>query len=252
MSGERGYQHDFSTLHPDCMYDEGARLRKAQTMVAVLRDYFGERLAACRLLDIGCSTGFLSNHLSDHVAHATGIDIDEGAVAHARERFVKPNLSYSVGDAMHTGLDANGFDVVICAQIYEHVPDAAQLLREIRRVLKPGGVCYFAANNRLDPWEHHYHLPLLSVIPRSWGHVYLRLAGKGTFYYEKHLTYWTLRRMARDFELIDYTGKLINDPERFLVQYMVKPGSIKQRLGLWVLRYAYGFFPGYIWLLRKP
>ena len=71
------------------------------------------------------------------------------------------------------------------------------MMEEIRRVLTPGGVCYFAAGNRLTLMEPHYHLPLLSILPKTIGHIYVRLAGKANSYYETHLIIWGLRRLQR-------------------------------------------------------
>ena len=82
------------------------------------------------------------------------------------------------------------FDIVICSHVYEHVPDPERMFDQIHRVLKPGGVCYFSAGNRLMWNEPHYDLPLLSVLPRPLAHLYIRLAGKADRYHEKHLTYW--------------------------------------------------------------
>ncbi len=143
------------------------------------------------------------------------------------------------------------FDVLICAQIYEHVPNSSTLLSEIHRVLKRGGICYFSAGNRLSINEPHYRLPFLSVIPRPLAHLYLRLAGRGTFYYEKHLSYWGLKALVRRFEIIDYTSRIVMDPELFHAGYMIRPGTLKARLARLVLRTAYWAFPGYVWLLRK-
>jgi ubiquinone/menaquinone biosynthesis C-methylase UbiE len=146
----------------------------------------------------------------------------------------------------------NSFDVVICSQIYEHVPDAGQMMEQIFRVLKPEGVCYFAAGNRLSIEEHHYNLPFLSVIPRPLGHLYLRLTGKGKYYYEKHLSYWGLKWLVKQFEIIDYTTKVINDPEKFDVAYMLEPDSTKQKVSQFIVKRLYWLCPGYIWLLKKP
>jgi len=123
---------------------------------------------------------------------------------------------------------------------------------QIYRVLKPEGVCYFAAGNRFSIEEHHYQLPFLSVIPRPLGHLYLRLAGKGRYYYEKHLSYWGLKSLVSRFEVIDYTVKVICDPEQFDVSYMLEPGSKKHKVAKFVVNWLYWVCPGYIWLLRKP
>jgi SAM-dependent methyltransferase len=144
------------------------------------------------------------------------------------------------------------FDIVICAHVYEHVPDAKKLLEEIFRVLKPGGVCYFAAGNRLMWNEPHYNLPLLSVLPRPLAHLYIRLAGKANYYHEKHLSYWGLRSLVKDYNCQDYTVRIVKDPAKFHIDYMLVPGSLKAKIARIILSNFYWLSPGYIWLLSKP
>ena len=245
------YQFGFSALHSDSMYDHESRTRKARTMVAVLGDFWGPDLKSLKLLDIGCSTGVISNVLSNHFGYVTGIDIDQPAVAYASEKFRKDNLSFLQSDSLNINQPDNQFDVVICAQVYEHVPSANRLLAEIHRVLKPGGVCYFAAGNRLQLIEPHYNLPFLSVIPRKMAHAYVRLTKKGYSYYEKHLSYWGLKRLVLRFDYIDYTRKIMEDPEKYHAEYMIPVGSLKQRMALKIIKHIPWLSPGYVWLLKK-
>lgn len=248
---KRGYQHSFSEMHYDAMHHREGREKKARTMIAVLRDYFTNDLKNLYVLDIGSSTGIIDNFLSDHLKELVGIDIDEKAVAFAQQNFKKSNLSFFVDDAMNLNFNSNTFDVVICAQIYEHVPDQEKLLSEIFRVLKPRGVCYFAAGNRLDIIEHHYNLPFLSILPKPLAHLYLRVSGRGKYYYEKHLSYWGLKKLVKNFQLIDYTRKIINAPEFFFAEYMLQQGSLKKIIAQLVVNYAYWLCPGYVWILKK-
>jgi SAM-dependent methyltransferase len=146
---------------------------------------------------------------------------------------------------------AECFDGVICAQVYEHVPDADRLMAEIHRVLKPGGVCYFAAGNRLQVMEPHYRLPFLSWLPRRLSHRYVRLAGKAPFYYERHFSYPGLKRLVRRFRRIDYTVRMIENPQRYGLSYMLPEGALKTRIARLVARRLYALCPGYIWLLEK-
>lgn len=248
---ERPYQYDFSSAFP-AMRDTLGRERKARTMVAVLAHFLGGGLGALRLLNVGGSMGIIDNVLAEHFGTVVGVDIDAAAIEHAQRAYRRDNLAFQVGDAMALNFADNAFDVVVCSHVYEHVPDSRRMMVEILRVLKPGAVCYFAAANRLVWREPHYGLPLLSVLPRSLAHGYMRLAGKGRYYHELHLTYWGLRKLVERFQLHDYTRRILSDPEAFGAAYMLKRGSPKARLATAIARHAYWLLPSYIWLLRKP
>ena len=93
---------------------------------------------------------------------------------------------------------------------------------------------------------------MLSLPPKPIGHLYLRLAGKGTHYYENQRFVWGLRRLVAKFELIDYTRRIIEDPLTFSATEMIKPGGLKQKLALAALDWAYWLCPTYVWILAKP
>jgi ubiquinone/menaquinone biosynthesis C-methylase UbiE len=247
----REYQYNYSKLKP-AVFNNDLRLRKAETIVRVCQDFTrSEDLSQLHLLDVGSSSGIIDNYLADFFGQVTGIDIDEPAMAHARGTFSKDNLSFQQGDAMQITLADNSIDAVVCTQIYEHVPNAELMFNEIYRVLKPGGFCYFAGNNRIMLMEPHYHLPLLSLLPRPLAHHYMRLTGKGDYYHEKHFTSWTLKRLCRDFHIVDYSEKVIADPDKFGVAYMLAPGTLKWRAARTMARFAKWATP-LIWVLQKP
>lgn len=248
---DRGYQYDFSVQN-GAMFDVEGRTRKAETMVRVLEDFAGARIGDMDLLNVGGSAGIIDHHLAQRFRHVVGIDIDENAIRFAASRYSRPNLEFRLGDALALDYPDARFDVVVCSQVYEHVPDAARMMAEIRRVLKPGGLCYFAAGNRLMWNEPHYNLPLLSVLPRPLAHRYVRWAGKARHYHELHYTLWGLRRLVAGFEVHDYTRAMARDPVRFGVDYMIPPAGPKHVAVNFVARFLYWMMPGYIWLLEKP
>lgn len=248
------YQRNYTEnpVAKENMYDEEGREAKARKIVAVLDDHCDD-ISSLSVLDVSCSTGIMSRYLSRYFAKVTGIDIDMGAIEFAGSNNDLQNVDFHVMDALHTTFPDECFAVVICNQMYEHVPDAAQLLNEIRRILVPGGVCYFGATNRLKIIETHYgRLPFLSYLPKPLANLYLRVLGRGDYYYENLYTYWSLKRLCGDFDVTDYTEKVIRRPERFGIADMLKSGSKQQRLALVLLRFAYWLSPGYIWLLQKP
>jgi len=251
MKTNRGYQYNFSEMVHRQMYDVKGRERKAKTMIAVLRDFFKPDLKSLSALDVGSSTGIIANFCSNYFGKVIGIDIDEAAIKYANRTHKKDNLEFIKSDSMAMEFQESEFDVAICAQVYEHVPDANKLIQEIYRVLKPGGICYFAAGNRLNINEAHYNLPFLSVIPRPFAHIYIKAAGKANFYYEKHLSYWGLKSLVRAFKIVDYTKQIIENPDLFHADYMIQKGSKKARLAKLIVNHAYFLCPTYIWLLQK-
>jgi len=250
MSMERNYQYSYSQLKPS-LFDTDKRVLKAETIVRVCQDFLKRQdLSDLHLLDVGSSNGIIDNHLAKHFGRVSGIDIDEPAMAHARATFVRDNLEFHYGDAMNISVASNSIDVVVCTQIYEHVPDAKTLFREIHRILKPGGFCYFSGNNRLMLMEPHYHLPFLSMLPRALAHRYVKLAGRAEYYHEKHYSWWTLRRMCKQFTVVDYSAAVVADPRKFAVDYMLPEGSAKWQVANLISRYAKWASP-MMWILQK-
>jgi 2-polyprenyl-3-methyl-5-hydroxy-6-metoxy-1,4-benzoquinol methylase len=234
------------------MHDVVGRERKARTMVSILEDFIQKPLKELCLLNVGGSAGIIDNYLADYFKSVISIDIDELAIKQAKEIFSKENLDYQQGDAVNLQFEDNSFDVVVCSQVYEHVPSAEKMMAEISRVLVPGGICYFAASNRIMWNEPHYNLPLLSVIPRRLAHIYIRWAKKADYYHELHYSYWGLKKLVKSFYLHDYTEKVLHDPVKFGIDYMVKPGSAKATIAKIISSKFVWFSPGYIWLLEKP
>ena len=250
MTETRGYQTDFSA-HNDYVFDLEDRRRKAKTIRCVLEEELGS-IDSVRVLNVGGGAGAIDYCLAPCVKQVISVDIDQQSMKHGAENFSQENLSYSVADGMKLPFIDNQFDVVLCSHVYEHVPDANVLMSEIMRVMSSEGRCYFAAGNRFQVMEPHYKLPFLSVFPKPVGDFYMRLAGKGDEYYEKHLSLSGLRKLVKDFEVVDYTERILVNPEKYAAAYMIGPGSLKQRFAIWLYRYLTFVFPGYIWLLKKP
>lgn len=182
---------------------------------------------------------------------AIGLDIDQEAVQYAGAHSSLPHVQFLIADAMALPFGDNSIDIIICNHVYEHVPDAEQLMEEICRILKKEGICYFSAGSKYMILEGHYGLPFLSWLPKPLGHLYLKVTGKGSFYYEGHLSLRGLKRLVRKFRIHDYTLQVIRDPEKFSATDLFRTKSLYYR---WVRRLApllYPWIPTYIWVLTK-
>jgi SAM-dependent methyltransferase len=244
------YQERFSETHAAEMFDAESRRSKAAKAVAILQDCIGD-LSRLSLVDLGCSNGLMTKFYGESFKEVIGLDIDAPGIAFAQANNTAPNIRYELTDGMDTGLSDASIDVVTCTHVYEHVPDATRLLDEIYRVLRPGGACLFIAGNRVTWMEADNHLPLLSVVPRRLADRYVRLAGKGERYYEKTRTLWGLRKLVSRFEVRDYTLRVLQEPERFHMTELVRPGTLKQKASILALRSAYWLSPTFIWVLVK-
>jgi ubiquinone/menaquinone biosynthesis C-methylase UbiE len=246
---EYQYQYNYSDRHT-ILYNNDERQQKANKIISVLKDYVKGNLKDLKLIDVGSSTGIMTSLLSEYFSETVGIDIDEKAVKFAKDNFENDHLHFSVHDCMNIDFADNSFDVVNCSHIYEHVPDSKRLMSEIHRILKPGGICFFAAGNRIIFIETHYKLPLLSVMPKWMSHKYIKLFKKADFYYENLLTYWGLKKLVSNFEVTDYTRDVIKNPTKFYATEMIK-NKFTRSIFLIILRIAYWACPTYIWVLKK-
>ncbi len=103
-----------------------------------------ERLRPGQLaLDVACGAGFGLEMLSRAGVRAIGVDYDHAPLAHIRDR-----RSVVQADATCLPFNDNWFDAVVSFETIEHVYDAAALVAEFRRVLKPGGQLLLSTPNR--------------------------------------------------------------------------------------------------------
>lgn len=249
MTSKRGYQLHLSR-GDTALRDRQGRGQKFTKILSILRD-FGLETPVLSCLDIGCSSGIITSFLGDHFSETIGIDIDQEAMQYAHAHASSSRVQFLVGDAMALPLPGSSMDVVICNHIYEHVPDAKQLMDEIYRVLRKGGVCYFAAGNKHILMEGHYHLPFLSWVPKPLAHLYLRGCGKGNFYYEQHLSLRGLRELVQKFKIHDYTLSIIQNPHKFFATDLLDTETFFYRCVRWMAPCLYRWIPTFVWILEK-
>jgi ubiquinone/menaquinone biosynthesis C-methylase UbiE len=94
-----------------------------------------------RVLEVGCGVGTDGAQFAKAGADYTGIDLTEAAVDLTRRRFEIFNLpgTFRVADAEKLDCPDNSFDLVYSHGVLHHTPDTAAAIREVHRVLRPGG-----------------------------------------------------------------------------------------------------------------
>jgi 2-polyprenyl-6-hydroxyphenyl methylase/3-demethylubiquinone-9 3-methyltransferase len=106
--------------------------------------------AGLDVLDLGCAGGFMAEALTENGARVTGIDPAAQAIEAARARAaqVGQEIHYDVGVGEALPYADASFDRVVCVDVLEHVADLGQVLAEVARVLRPGGLFLYDTINR--------------------------------------------------------------------------------------------------------
>ena len=102
-----------------------------------------------RILELGCGTGLFwqeNRHRLPFGTELTLTDISEGMLQSAHQSLEGVPFESRVADAQSLPFPDASFDLVIANHMLYHVPDIDLPVREIRRVLRPGGFLYAATN----------------------------------------------------------------------------------------------------------
>jgi 2-polyprenyl-6-hydroxyphenyl methylase / 3-demethylubiquinone-9 3-methyltransferase len=102
------------------------------------------------VLDLGCGGGFLAEEFARDGFAVTGIDPAARSVEAARKHAAENNLAidYRIGRGEALPFPDGFFDVIACCDVLEHVDDLHQVIREVARTIKPGGVFFYDTVNR--------------------------------------------------------------------------------------------------------
>jgi 2-polyprenyl-3-methyl-5-hydroxy-6-metoxy-1,4-benzoquinol methylase len=187
-------------------------------------------------LDVGSSSGVISNFLAGQFKNVTAVDIDENAIKIAKNKFKKKNLRFMITNIEELEFKSDSFDIIICNQVYNFVENPKKLMSEIHRVLKPNGTCFFGARNKFAIIEPQYNLPFGSWFPS------ILPFGK------KYLSYSELRKLLEKFDIDDYTIKILKNPRKYGFKKLEKYSLLTK---YFPLKLFYNLIPNYIWMLEK-
>ena len=144
-------------------YDDFANAYAIENESSLLNAYY-ERPAVLelaadvqgrRVLDIGCGAGVLAEALMSSGAEVSGFDASQEMIALARKRLGgSADLRVSrLGEPLP--YEDDSFDDAVSSLVFHYLPDWSLALREVRRVLKPGGRLIMSVNHPiLYPWNH--------------------------------------------------------------------------------------------------
>jgi ubiquinone/menaquinone biosynthesis C-methylase UbiE len=158
-------------------YAEGKLTREARRPSAAHQEcerllVYLRRLAAkepgATTLDLGCGTGGLTVELATRGfdMYATDINIDFTEITQAKAKDRGATVQAVVAAAEELPFRNGTFDICIINNVLEHVVDWKTTIKEVARVIKPGGIAYFDAANRLYPLPNEVrYFPFFSYIP---------------------------------------------------------------------------------------
>jgi 2-polyprenyl-3-methyl-5-hydroxy-6-metoxy-1,4-benzoquinol methylase len=131
-----------------------------------------------RVLDVGCSSGYLAEPLSRRGCTVVGIELDPTAAQEAErwcERVVVGDL-----ETMELPLEPGSFDVAVCGDIVEHLRDPVAALARLRPLLEPGGKLVVSTPNvanwaiRLSLLAGRWQYTERGILDRTHTHLFTR------------------------------------------------------------------------------
>lgn len=106
------------------------------------------------ILDYGCASGLLVGELAKRGFNAYGLDISEEAIEFGKSQGVK-NLRVIDPDIHKIDFPGSFFDVILVLDVFEHLEDESWTLKEIYKVLKPGGIVISMVPAYTWMWSFH-------------------------------------------------------------------------------------------------
>lgn len=117
-----------------------------------------DRAGRARLLDVGCGTGFILRLAADLFDQIDGVDITQEMIARIPD--LGSHVRVQLAEAEKLPFDGNTFDVVTAYSVFDHLVDYRVTLKEILRVLKPGGIFYADLIPNREFWQTLIGIPI--------------------------------------------------------------------------------------------
>jgi len=102
------------------------------------------------VLDIACGEGYGSHLMAKKAKYVGGVDLDNVTVQAAAKKYQAPNLEFKQGNATEIPYEDHVFDVVVSFETIEHHDKHTEMMHEIKRVLKPSGICIISTPDKME------------------------------------------------------------------------------------------------------
>lgn len=252
MAAMKLFNIDYSLINPQ-VYDSSDGSRVARQIIAVLKNANpGFQFNKAHCLDLGGASGTIASHLAFLFLKTICLDIDKHAIKEGRRRYVDKKLTIKLYNGQNIPYPKDYFDIIVFRRVVSSLIKPQKLIREIYRVLKPGGLCYFEDVNKLSLLEPTYKLPFFTFFPPSVTRQVLLLLGIKKYYFGFYRTYWGLRSLFNEFIIIDFTPHIVKNPKKYKFIRLVPYSAIFSGIPLKLLSVLTLLSPNFIWVLKKP
>lgn len=201
------------------------------------------------VLDIGSSTGNISYELGKKVKKVVGVEPYKKTYLVSLKNNEQKNVKFynCLIENFNTSLK---FDLIIALTILEHMSNQDASLEKIFKLLKPNGLFYLTAPNKLWPYDYHHRLPFIMWMPLWMANVYVRISKKGESFKDSSYarTYFGVKKLFNKFSW-KYEFFLPEENASYLGLGFVKDGSLEERLRKLGIRLI-KIFP-WMWIFSK-
>lgn len=220
------------------------------------------------VLEVGCGEGGNLLPFARRGCRVVGVDLSEQRVRQAESFFSRECAAgtFVCDDVMHYRGDGRLFDLIVCHDVVEHIPEKGKMLLALKRLLAPGGRLFVAFPAWQMPFGGHQqiacswvvsHLPFVHLLPELAFSLMLRLFGEDASKINELIG---IRRTRCTVEMFEreaaYAGYTVCDRRLWLVNphYEVKFGLRPIRLcrQLSALPYVRNFMASSCFYVVRP
>jgi len=166
------------------------------------------------ILDFGYGDGKITNFLYKKGFNVIGLDRTVSSYENVRKLY--PEVDFRLYDGLNIPFEENFFDVIILNDVMEHIQyDLMEILiKQLKNILKPGGIIYISVSNRFALVEPHTQVPFLTWLPkifwRSIEHVFRKKYNEKFMYYISNIYPYTFKQLKslclkNNLEFRDFT-----------------------------------------------